>query len=186
MKRIFDLTLALLAILVCLPLFILIAVAIKATSPGPVLYWSTRVGQDNKTFKMPKFRTMRLDAPTVASRHMAHPEQYLTPVGSFLRLTSLDELPQLFCILKGEMSFVGPRPVLTNETDLLFLRTQEGVHHATPGLTGWAQVNGRDMMSIEEKVAYEREYLKRRSFGFDLYILLLTIPGVLSKRGVSH
>ena len=186
MKRIFDILLSLLCLLVLLPLIVVIAFAIKVTSPGPIVYWSERVGKGNQIFKMPKFRTMQVGAPIVATRHMGKPEQYLTPIGSFLRHTSLDEVPQVWCILKGDMSFVGPRPVLTSETDLLSLRTQEGVHLATPGLTGWAQINGRDSVMLEQKVAYEKEYMQRKSFLFDMYIILQTIPNVLFKKGISH
>lgn len=186
MKRSFDIILATLCLLFLCPLLLLISFALKLTSKGPIVYWSERMGRNNQIFKMPKFRTMRVGAPIVATRHMGSPEKYLTPLGSFLRKTSLDETPQLWCIIKGDMSFVGPRPVLISETDLLSLRTQQGVHLATPGLTGWAQINGRDLVTIEEKVAFEKEYMAKRSFLFDVRIILWTIPIVMLKKGVSH
>jgi O-antigen biosynthesis protein WbqP len=185
-KRAFDIFISLTTILLLLPLILMIALAIKFSSPGPILYWSDRVGKNNTLFKMPKFRTMRVDTPPLATYLMINPDQYLTPIGSFLRRTSLDEIPQLLSILKGDMSFVGPRPVLTNEENLLLLRTQAGIHHATPGLTGWAQINGRDSVTLQQKVALEKEYIENQTFLFDLYILLQTIPKVLFKKNVSH
>jgi O-antigen biosynthesis protein WbqP len=185
-KKTFDLVLALLAMPLLLPLIVLVAVLIPLTSTGPALYYSNRIGRNNRIFKMPKFRTMRIDTPAVATHLLKNPEQWLTPVGGFLRRTSLDELPQLWSILKGDMSFVGPRPALFNQDDLIALRTQHGVHTLTPGLTGWAQVNGRDELSIPDKVKLEVDYMQRRSFWFDLYILWLTFLRVVRSEGVSH
>jgi O-antigen biosynthesis protein WbqP len=186
MKRIFDIIVAFTASLVLLPISMSIALAIKLTSKGPVLYWSNRLGKNNLIFRMPKFRTMNINTPILGKRHLSQPEQYLTPVGPFLRKTSLDEIPQLWSIIKGDMSFVGPRPLLTNETDLLVLRTREGIHLHTPGLTGWAQINGRDSVSIEKRVALDKEYIKRKSFFFEMYIILKTIPKVLFKKDIQH
>jgi len=174
----------LLAVLI-VPL-ILLGLMVRITSPGPVLYWSDRVGRDNKIFKMPKFRSMRINTPALATHLLPNPEQFITPIGSFLRKTSLDELPQLWSILKGDMTFVGPRPALFNQDDLIALRTQYGVHKLVPGVTGWAQVNGRDELPIPEKVKLDVEYLKRRSLRFDLRILLLTLASVVRHEGVSH
>jgi O-antigen biosynthesis protein WbqP len=185
-KKSFDLVLALLAMPLLLPLIVLVAVLVQLTSPGPALYWSDRIGRHNKIFRMPKFRSMRIDAPAVATHLLSNPEQWLTPVGSFLRRSSLDELPQLWSILKGDMSFVGPRPALFNQDDLIALRTEAGVHALLPGLTGWAQVNGRDELPIPEKVKLDAEYLQKRSFGFDLWILWLTFLKVLRRDGISH
>jgi O-antigen biosynthesis protein WbqP len=186
MKRFFDLSLAGIGcLLAALPIAI-IALAVGMSSPGPVLYWSDRVGRDNRIFRMPKFRTMRLNTPAVATHLLSDPAAYLTPTGSFLRKTSLDELPQLWSILKGDMSFVGPRPALFNQADLIALRTEYGVHELIPGLTGWAQVNGRDELPIPEKVKLDLEYLRRRSLGFDLKILWLTLLRVLHRDGVAH
>ena len=185
-KKTFDLVLALLAMPLLLPLIVLVAVWIRLTSPGPALYWSNRVGRHNRIFKMPKFRSMRIDTPAVATHLLENPDQWLTPLGSFLRKSSLDELPQLWSILKGDMSFVGPRPALFNQDDLIALRTEAGVHVLLPGLTGWAQVNGRDELPIPEKVKLDAEYLQKRSFGFDLWILWLTLLKVLRRDGVSH
>lgn len=186
MKRVFDVFVA----LVCLPLLgvaiVLTALAVKLSSPGPVLYWSDRVGRHNRLFRMPKFRSMRIDTPAVATHLLENPEQWLTPIGSFLRKSSLDELPQLWCILVGNMSFVGPRPALFNQEDLIALRTEMGVHSLLPGLTGWAQVNGRDELPVPRKVQLDTEYLKRRSFLFDLRILWMTALKVLARDGVSH
>ena len=164
----------------------MVAVLVRLTSPGPVLYWSERVGRNNSIFRMPKFRTMKIDTPEVATHLLGDPDQWLTPFGSFLRKTSLDELPQLWSIMNGDMSFVGPRPALFNQDDLISLRTNVGVHKLVPGLTGWAQVNGRDELSILEKVKLEAEYLKMRSIRFDLWILWLTLLKVLRRDGVSH
>ena len=159
---------------------------VRATSPGPAIHWSKRVGQGNRIFPMPKFRTMRIDTPQVATHLMAEPERWLTPVGAFLRKTSLDELPQLISVLKGDMSLVGPRPALFNQDDLVALRTEAGVEALRPGLTGWAQVNGRDELPIPVKVALDREYLQRRSWGFDLKVLAMTVFGVIARKGVRH
>lgn len=186
MKRLFDLTLALmLSVLLALPIA-LIALAIRLTSAGPAVYWSNRVGRDNKIFRMPKFRSMRTDTPAVATHLLQNPEQYITPVGRFLRKTSLDELPQLWSILVGDMSFVGPRPALYNQDDLIALRTERGVHTLVPGLTGWAQINGRDELPIPQKVEYDAQYMHRRSFWFDLWIIWRTFSRVLLRSGVSH
>ncbi|WP_281661803.1 sugar transferase [Microvirgula aerodenitrificans] len=186
MKRAFDLMLALSAGFVLLPLVLAVAFAVRLTSPGPVLYWSTRIGLQNRHFQMPKFRSMRIDTPAVATHLLDNPTQWLTPIGSFLRKSSLDELPQLLCIIKGDMSFVGPRPALFNQDDLIALRTESGVHQLVPGLTGWAQVNGRDELPIPRKVQLDAEYLKKKSLGFDLKILWMTAQKVVAKDGVSH
>ncbi len=186
MKRVFDLALALMAIsLFALPL-VVVALLVRFTSPGPVLYWSDRVGRHNTIFRMPKFRSMRVGTPALATHLLTSSDLYLTPIGSFLRKSSLDELPQLWSILKGDMSFVGPRPALFNQDDLIALRTEQGVHELMPGLTGWAQVNGRDELPIPNKVTLDVEYLKRRSFLFDLRILWLTVMKVLRRDGVAH
>lgn len=186
MKRMFDLVLAVFAGMLLLIPVLLVALAVRLTSPGPVLYWSDRVGRDNRIFKMPKFRSMRTDTPAVATHLLSNPGAYLTPIGSFIRKTSLDELPQLWSILKGDMSFVGPRPALYNQDDLIALRTEKGVHTLVPGLTGWAQVNGRDELPIPAKVALDEEYLHRRSTMFDIKIIWLTFVKVLRRDGVSH
>jgi O-antigen biosynthesis protein WbqP len=186
MKRIFDIIIAMIVALCLLPLILIISLAIKLTSIGPIVYWSDRVGKNNKLFKMPKFRTMKVDTPLVATRLMTRPEQYLTPIGSFLRKMSLDEIPQLWSIIKGDMSFVGPRPILINEEDLFALRTQEGIHLQKPGLTGWAQINGRDSVTIEKRIALEKEYIEKYSFFFDIYVFLKTIPKVLFKKDILH
>jgi len=186
LKRVFDLLLASCATVALLVPLVIITLTVCLTSSGPVLYWSDRVGRFNRLFRMPKFRSMRVDAPAVATHLLSDPARYLTPIGSFLRKTSLDELPQLWSILKGEMSFVGPRPALFNQDDLIALRTEQGVHELVPGLTGWAQVNGRDELPIPDKVKLDVEYLQRRSFGFDLWILWLTFVKVLRRDGVSH
>ena len=186
MKRLFDLVLALAGILVfALPL-ILVALLVKCSSRGPVLYWSDRVGRDNQLFSMPKFRSMRVDTPAIATHLLRDPQQYLTPVGALLRKTSLDELPQLWSILRGDMSVVGPRPALFNQDDLIALRTQAGVHRLVPGLTGWAQVNGRDTLPIPDKVALDIEYLQRKSVWLDLRIIWMTLIKVFRSDGVSH
>lgn len=185
-KRLFDLLLAVALIpLMAIPAG-LIALLIRVSSNGPALYWSDRVGRCNRIFSMPKFRSMRTNTPAMATHLLADPAAYLTPVGSFLRKTSLDELPQLWSIFKGDMSFVGPRPALFNQDDLIALRTAQGVHELVPGLTGWAQVNGRDELSIAEKVKLDAEYMHRQSFWFDLRILWLTLMKVLRRDGVSH
>ena len=186
MKRAFDLLLGLMALVfLCIPL-LLVAMAVKFTSRGPAIYWSHRVGRHNRLFNMPKFRSMRIDTPAVATHLLADPRSYLTPIGSFLRKSSLDELPQLWSILKGDMSFVGPRPALFNQDDLIALRTQAQVHLLPPGLTGWAQVNGRDELPIPDKVKLDVEYMRRQSFVFDIYILWLTVLKVVKRDGVSH
>lgn len=186
MKRLFDLVVALIAALFLAMPIVLVALAVKLTSPGPALYWSDRVGRHNRIFKMPKFRSMRIDTPAVATHLLQNPEQWLTPIGSFLRKSSLDELPQLWSILKGDMSFVGPRPALFNQDDLVALRTEKGVHELVPGLTGWAQVNGRDEIPIPQKVQLDAEYLERQSLFFDIKILWMTALKVLASDGVSH
>jgi O-antigen biosynthesis protein WbqP len=186
MKRVFDLLIgAVLAFILAVPI-IIIALFVRMTSPGPALYWSDRVGRKNAIFRMPKFRSMRVNTPALATHLLANPESYLTPIGSFLRKTSLDELPQLWSILKGDMSFVGPRPALFNQDDLIALRTEKGVHELLPGLTGWAQVNGRDELPITQKVKLDLEYLQRQSLRFDLKILWMTALKVLARDGVSH
>jgi len=185
-KRLFDLALALMAIgFLWLPILIL-AVAVRLSSPGPVLYWSDRIGRHNEIFKMPKFRSMLIDTPPVATHLLQNPDQWLTPIGSFLRKSSLDELPQLWSILKGDMSFVGPRPALFNQYDLIALRKKNRVDELVPGLTGWAQVNGRDELPISQKVKLDSEYLQRRSLLFDLRVLWMTVLKVLGRDGVSH
>jgi len=186
MKRLFDLIMAFIALAIFFPLILLSIFLVKLTSKGPAIYWSNRVGRRNIIFKMPKFRTMRVGTPAVATHLLSDSGQYLTPVGSFLRKSSLDELPQLWSILVGDMSFVGPRPALFNQDDLLALRTQYGVDKLVPGLTGWAQVNGRDELSIPVKVQYEVEYLQKQSLWFDLKILGLTFLKVVRRAGVSH
>jgi O-antigen biosynthesis protein WbqP len=185
-KRIFDLLLGLLASLVLLLPVLLVALAVRLTSKGPALYWSDRVGRYNTIFKMPKFRSMRVGTPAVATHLLGNPAAHLTPIGSFLRKSSLDELPQLWSILRGDMSFVGPRPALFNQHDLMALRTEQGVHTLVPGLTGWAQVNGRDELPIPEKVKLDVAYLQRQSLWFDIRILWLTFVKVLRRDGVSH
>ena len=186
MKRVFDLAVAIVvAVILVLPILI-VAIAVRLTSPGPALYWSDRMGRYNRIFKMPKFRSMRIDTPAVATHLLQNPDQWLTPIGSFLRKSSLDELPQLWSILKGDMSFVGPRPALFNQQDLIALRTEKGVHELVPGLTGWAQVNGRDELPIPQKVQLDAEYLQRRSLLFDLKIIWMTALKVVAKKGVSH
>ena len=185
-KRIFDVIVAIIVLLVLLVPMLLIAVWIKLTSKGPALYWSDRVGINNTIFRMPKFRTMRVDTPAVATHLMKNPDIYLTSIGSFLRKFSLDELPQLYSILKGDISFVGPRPALYNQDDLIGLRTGKGIHNLIPGVTGWAQVNGRDELSIPVKVEFDAYYLKNRSFLFDLKILWITFVKVVLREGVTH
>lgn len=186
MKRLLDLSLALATLIFFVFPFFLVALLVKLTSPGMVLYWSDRVGQNNKIFKMPKFRTMRIDTPAVATHLLENPQQFLTPIGSFLRKTSLDELPQLWSILKGDMSFVGPRPALFNQDDLIALRTRYGVEKLVPGLTGWAQINGRDELPIADKVRLDVEYMQKQSFMFDLRIIFLTFIKVLRRDGIQH
>jgi len=185
-KRLFDLVLALCAAVILLLPVLLVALVVRLTSKGPALYWSDRVGRNNQIFRMPKFRSMQVGTPAVATHLLTNPNSYLTPIGSFLRKSSLDELPQLWNILKGDMSFVGPRPALFNQQDLIELRTQVGVHALMPGLTGWAQINGRDELPIPEKVALDVEYLHRRSMGFDIYIIFMTAMKVIRRDGVAH
>ncbi|BCG62364.1 MAG: O-antigen biosynthesis protein WbqP [Methyloprofundus sp.] len=186
MKRFFDLALVLVAaILFIIPLCIT-ALLVKLTSPGAVLYWSDRVGKNNHLFSMPKFRSMKIDTPEVATHLLTNPKSMLTPVGDFIRKSSLDELPQLWSILKGDMSFVGPRPALFNQDDLVSLRTEYGVHKLLPGLTGWAQINGRDELPIPQKVQLDTEYLQMQSLSKDIYILWLTLFRVLKRHGVTH
>jgi O-antigen biosynthesis protein WbqP len=186
MKRIFDIVLVTMFFIVFFSPMLIIALLVKITSKGPVLYWSDRVGKYNTIFKMPKFRTMMSDTPTMATHLMKNPEQYCTPVGSFLRKSSLDELPQLYSVLKGDMSFVGPRPALFNQDDLIELRTTKGIHNLIPGITGWAQINGRDDLPIPEKVDLDEYYLNNHSFMFDLKTLFMTLLSVISSQGVQH
>jgi O-antigen biosynthesis protein WbqP len=186
MKRLFDLAAVLFAVVLLAWPILIVALAVRMTSPGPALYWSDRVGRHNRIFKMPKFRSMRTDTPAVATHLLQNPDHWLTPIGSFLRKSSLDELPQLWSILKGDMSFVGPRPALFNQDDLIALRTDLGVHELVPGLTGWAQVNGRDELPIPQKVQLDAEYMQRKSLFFDLKILWMTALKVRAGAGVSH
>jgi O-antigen biosynthesis protein WbqP len=186
MKRFFDLILVLIVICLLLLPLVFVWLLVRSTSSGPALYWSDRVGMNNKIFQMPKFRTMVPDTPDVATHLLNDPKTYLTPIGSFLRKSSLDEFPQLWSILVGDMSFVGPRPALFNQYDLIVLRTARGVHKIPPGLTGWAQVNGRDELSIHAKVEYDNEYLRRQSIWFDIRILWITILKIVKSDGISH
>lgn len=186
MKRLFDITFASLLFSVFSGVFVLLGLIVFYTSKGPILHWSRRNGQNNMSFLMPKFRTMQINAPDVATHLLEHPQKWLTPVGSFLRRTSLDELPQLWSILRGDMSFVGPRPALFNQHDLIELRTSYNVHLLKPGLTGWAQINGRDKISIKEKVFFDREYMAKQSFLFDLNIIMKTIFSFGGDKNVSH
>ncbi len=186
MKRTFDLLLAAIAACFLLVPVFLVTLLVRLTSRGPALYWSDRVGRNNSIFKMPKFRSMRLGTPAVATHLLENPERYLTPIGGFLRKSSLDELPQLWSIFKGDMSFVGPRPALFNQNDLIEQRTLHGVHMLVPGLTGWAQINGRDELPIPAKVALDVEYLQKQSFFFDLKILVLTAVKVARRDNVTH
>ena len=185
MKRDFDVILACVLLVLLAPLLVCIGVLVRVTSPGPMLYWSDRVGQGNRLFRMPKFRSMQVGTPAVATHLLKEPTRYLTPIGSYLRRSSLDELPQLWCVLVGDMSFVGPRPALFNQDDLIALRTQYGVHELVPGLTGWAQVNGRDELPIPEKVRLDFEYLQKISFWFDLKILWRTFRNVIGRKGIA-
>lgn len=185
-KRSLDLIGAALAFVLLLPAMLLVALAVRLTSSGPVIYWSQRVGRGNALFRMPKFRTMRIGAPVVATHLLSEAESHFTLIGGFLRKTSLDELPQLYSIFRGDLSFVGPRPALFNQDDLVALRTARGIHELVPGLTGWAQVNGRDDLPIPLKVEFDAEYLARRGLFFDFYILILTPLKVLRGDGVSH
>jgi O-antigen biosynthesis protein WbqP len=185
-KRSFDFSLAFLAILFLIIPILVVAIIVRLTSAGPVLYWSDRIGRNNYIFKMPKFRTMRVNTPAVATHLLSDPKQYLTPIGSFLRKSSLDELPQLLSIIKGDMSFVGPRPALFNQDDLVALRTEYGVDKLLPGLTGWAQINGRDELPIPIKVKLDVEYLHKQSFLLDVKIIFLTFLKVLRRDGIQH
>ena len=186
MKRLFDLTVSLVALVIFCFLIILIALLVKLSSKGPIIHWSKRIGKNNQLFLMPKFRTMRIDTPQLATHLLSNPTEWLTPIGGFLRKTSLDELPQLWSIIKGDMSFVGPRPALFNQYDLIELRTLEGVDRLLPGLTGLAQIKGRDDIPIVEKVKWDKEYLNSQSFWFDLKILIKTFFKVLQQEGVKH
>lgn len=185
MKRDFDVILACVLLVLLAPLLVCIGVLVRVTSPGPMLYWSDRVGQGNRLFRMPKFRSMQVGTPAVATHLLKEPNRFLTPIGSYLRRSSLDELPQLWSVLVGDMSFVGPRPALFNQDDLIALRTQYGVHELVPGLTGWAQVNGRDELPIPEKVRLDFEYLQKISFWFDLKILWRTFRNVIGRKGIA-
>jgi O-antigen biosynthesis protein WbqP len=186
MKRVFDIVVVLLAgLMFCGPM-LAIALAVRITSKGPILYWSDRIGLGNRVFRMPKFRSMQVATPAVATHLLQDAQSHLTPIGSLLRRSSLDEFPQLWSILKGDMSFVGPRPALFNQDDLIALRTEKGVHELVPGLTGWAQVNGRDELPIPQKVQLDVEYLERQSFFFDMKILWMTVLRVLARDGVLH
>lgn len=186
MKYIFDMFLAILLLIILLIPMAAVSIMIKLTSRGPVFYWSERVGINNTIFKMPKFRTMKIDTPAVATHLLSNPEKYVTSPGRWLRRTSLDELPQIFSVFKGDMSFVGPRPALFNQDDLVKLRTSKGIHKLIPGITGWAQVNGRDDLPIPVKVEYDYYYLQNRTFLFDLKILAKTVINVLFRKGVQH
>ena len=186
MKRFFDTVVALIPLMIlCIPMLI-ISLLIKLTSKGPVLYWSDRPGRNNRIFQMPKFRTMRINTPAVATHLLENPNKYLTPIGPFLRKLSLDELPHLWSVLRGDMSFVGPRPALYNQDDLIELRTKKGIHGLVPGITGWAQINGRDELPIPTKVEYDEYYLKNRSVFFDIKILFLTLFKTVKSEGVQH
>ena len=186
MKRLFDFLMSLIAIIILSPVILIVALAVKFTSPGPILFKQRRIGKDNIEFEIYKFRTMRIDTPNVPTHLLENPKQWITPIGKFLRKTSLDELPQLFNILKGEMSIVGPRPALYNQIDLKEMRTEVGVHKLIPGLTGWAQINGRDEIPLKLKVNLDKEYLDRKSFFFDIKIIFMTIISVLKSDGVQE
>ena len=186
MKRLFDLSFSIALLLLLIVPMLLIAIAIRLTSKGPALYWSERVGRNNKIFKMPKFRSMQITTPDVATHLLDNPDSYLSPIGLFLRTTSLDELPQLFSVINGDMSFVGPRPALFNQDDLIAFRNKKGIEKLLPGITGWAQVNGRDELSIPDKVELDFEYMNRKSFLFDLKILWITLFKVVKRIGVNH
>lgn len=186
LKRVFDVVVSTAALIILLLPMAVIALAVRVTSPGPALYWSRRIGRFNNPFDMPKFRTMRTDAPVVATHLLTDPGHYLTPIGGFLRKTSLDELPQLWCVIRGQMSLVGPRPALFNQDDLIAARTQNGVHTLLPGLTGWAQINGRDELALAQKVALDTEYLRRRSIAFDMRILAFSAVKVIGAADVKH
>ena len=186
MKRLFDLSFSIILLLVLIILMLIIAISIKLTSKGSIIFWSDRVGMNNKIFRMPKFRSMIIETPSLASHLLKEPDSYLSPIGGFLRSTSLDELPQLISVLRGEMSFVGPRPALFNQDNLIALRSEKGVDSIIPGITGWAQVNGRDQLTIIDKVAFDEEYILRQSFWFDMKILGMTFLKVVKGIGVSH
>ena len=186
MKRIFDLFLSLFLLILLAPLILFIMVAVKIIAPGPILYWSQRIGKNNKPFLMPKFRSMKVGTPILASHLIQNPDEHLISIGKILRSTSLDEIPQLWCILRGDMSFVGPRPALFNQYDLIEMRNQCGVQSLLPGLTGWAQINGRDELSNTEKVKYDKDYLENRSMRFDLRIMCMTIFKVTFRENISH
>jgi O-antigen biosynthesis protein WbqP len=186
LKRAFDIAAAFAGLVVLSPVLAGLALAVRLDSPGPAIHWSRRVGRHNRIFRMPKFRTMRTDTPDLATHLLAEPDRWVTPLGRVLRRTSLDELPQLWSVLTGEMSLVGPRPALFNQDDLVALRTEAGVERLRPGVTGWAQINGRDELSIPEKVRLDREYMERMSLAFDLRILLATLRSAASGHGVSH
>lgn len=185
-KRLFDLIAALSGLLLLWPLLLAVGLAVRLTSPGPAIHWSRRVGRDNVIFLMPKFRSMRTDTPDVATHLLDDPQRWITPLGRLLRRTSLDEFPQLWSVLIGQMSLVGPRPALFNQDDLVTLRTEAGVHRLRPGVTGWAQINGRDDLPIPDKVRLDAEYAERQSLAFDLRIILITLRAALAARGVSH
>lgn len=186
MKRIFDLTLAVFVGIILLIPILIIALAVRLTSEGPVLYWSDRVGRNNQIFKMPKFRSMRIDTPDIATHLLQEPDAWLTSIGNVLRKSSLDELPQIWSVINAEMSFVGPRPALYNQTDLIALRKKAGIDKLLPGITGWAQINGRDYLNVEEKVTFDLEYLNKKSIYFDTKIILLTIFKVIKKESIKH
>lgn len=186
MKRFFDLVVVIISALIFAIPMLVVAVAVGLTSKGPILYWSKRVGKNNRLFNMPKFRTMRVDTPVLPTHLLGNPDAYLTSIGSFLRKSSLDELPQLWCILIGNMSVVGPRPALSNQQDLIDARTEKGIHLIKPGLTGWAQVNGRDEIELAKKVQLDYEYLDKKSLIFDLYVVLLTFYKVVKREGIQH
>ena len=186
MKRLFDLSFSIVLLLLLIVPMLLIAIAIRLTSKGPALYWSERVGRNNKIFKMPKFRSMQITTPDVATHLLDNPDSYLSPIGLFLRTTSLDELPQLFSVINGDMSFVGPRPALFNQDDLIALRNKKGIEKLLPGITGWAQVNGRDELAIIDKVEFDEEYMNRQSFWMDMKILWMTLFKVIRRIGVNH
>ena len=186
MNRLFDLIIAVFLLIILLIPMIVISILIKISSRGPVLYWSERVGKNNSIFRMPKFRSMRIDTPPVATHLLADPDLYITSLGKWLRKTSLDELPQIFSVLKGDMRFVGPRPALFNQDDLVGLRTAKGIHSLVPGITGWAQINGRDELPVPVKVDYDLHYLNNRSFLFDIKILILTFYNVITSKGITH
>ncbi len=186
MKRIFDLFIGSALFILMATFLLLIAIIVRLTSKGPALYWSDRVGKNSVTFKMPKFRSMQVNTPVIATHLMKRPVEFLSPIGAFLRHSSLDELPQLFSIIKGDMSFVGPRPALSSQYDLIALRTKYGIDKLTPGVTGWAQINGRDSLSINDKVDFDKEYMKKRSLLFDIYIIYKTFSRVIKSSNVSH